>query len=62
MPRYSGPGFADFVGEHTEHARHYGKVLEEFIEMLAMSFLLVGFLAHLMRRYPAISIGAGPRR
>jgi hypothetical protein len=56
VPKYSGFSFADFVRPGTANARHYAKVFEEFLEMLAMNLILVGFLAHLLRRFPHCSV------
>ena len=39
-----------------DDVRHYSKSLEEFMEMLAMSFLWVVFLRHLVRIAPEIQL------
>lgn len=40
----------------TYQVRHYSKAIEEFMEMLSMTFLWIVFLRHLTRIAPAIDI------
>ena len=50
-------GWIEYTWDLTEYqVRHFSKSIEEFMEMLAMTFLWVTFLRHLVRTAPEIQL------
>ncbi len=61
---YNLHGWIEYTWDLTEYqVRHFSKSIEEFMEMLAMTFFWVTFLRHMVRSFPGIKLQFGnPRR
>ncbi len=52
ISKYSDFKFGDFISKANPDARHNAKVVEEFMEMFAMTLMFVGFTRHLLDEFP----------